>query len=156
LCGNERGETLLELLATIVVMGIAVTTIVGAIATSIHLSDVHRKQAVASSYVHAFAEAVETGVQSSTTAYQPCGSAAHYQSLYALPAGVAYTADVTGVSYWNDAAFAAPCTVASDHGVQQLSLRVRSNDGRATETLVIVVRRPCRSTVDFPTDGSCS
>jgi hypothetical protein len=35
--------------------------------------------------------------------------------------------------------------------VQQLSLRVSTKDGRTSETLVIVIRKPCRST-----DAQCT
>jgi type II secretory pathway pseudopilin PulG len=148
---DDRGESLIELLATIVVMGIAVTAILGAVATSIHLTDVHRKQAVAGNLVRGFGETVEAGVQASPTKYLSCGSVVNYRALYPTPADFPadYSRDVTAVSYWNGTAFVSTC--GTDLGVQKLSLRAWSNDNRVNETLDIIIRRPCR-----PSDPSCS
>ncbi len=149
---DDRGETLIEILATIVVMGITVTAVLGAVATSIRLTDVHRKQAVAVNLVHAYGEAIENGVQTASK-YQGCGTATTYRNLYSIPGNFSanYSRDVTAVSYWNGTAFVSGCTLSTDSGVQKLSLRVWSNDNRANETLDIIIRRPCR-----PSDPLCS
>jgi hypothetical protein len=148
---GDRGETLIELRATGVVMGIAVTAVLGAVATSIRLTDVHRKQAVAGNLVRGYGETIEAGVQLPTTKYLSCGSAVNYRAAFPVtsdfPAN--YSRDVTAVSYWNGTAFVSGC--GTDSGVQKLSLRVWSSDNRANKTLDIIIRRPCR-----PSDPSCS
>jgi len=42
---GERGETLLELVVAVTIMGLAVAAIVGGMATSIMMSDIHRQEA---------------------------------------------------------------------------------------------------------------
>lgn len=149
---DDRGETLVELLITIVLMGLVVTAVIGAIATSIYMSDVHRKQTVAGDDVRSYAEALETSVANSPSAYKSCAQPSDYLPTYTLTGP--YTPSITAVTYWNGSSFSATCS--TDTGVQQVTLQVRSNDGRATEKLTIVIRKPCRSTTDFPQDAACS
>jgi type II secretory pathway pseudopilin PulG len=149
---TDFGETLIELLVTITIMGLTVVAVLGAIGTSITLSDIHRKQAKAGAYVRAFAEAVETSVAKPQTGYTPCAGLPTYQSLYSVPAPFAAT--VTAVKFWNGATFAAGCS--PDPGVQQVSLKVATSDNKVHETLDIIIRRPCRSLVDYPMDTQCT
>jgi hypothetical protein len=48
---NDRGETLLEVLIAVVIIGVAIVAIIGGLVTSVLMSDVHRKQATAGSAV---------------------------------------------------------------------------------------------------------
>lgn len=132
---DDRGETLLEVLVAVVILGIAAVAIVSGMAVSIKVSDIHRKEANASAYVRNYAESIEAtvasgGYASGTTAY----------SAYAVPAG--YAASLASKMCWSGSTFVT-CTSGNDIGVQQLTLQVKSNDGRATERLVVVVRKPC-------------
>lgn len=137
---QQAGETLIELLMAVVIMGIAAVAIVGGISTSIMMSDIHHKQATAGASVRDFAEAIETGVATSSKYTTGAGAAGAYQSLYLAPSG--YVRSVTAVACWNGSQFVAqPC---SDRGVQRVSLTVASGDRRATETLDVIVRKPCR------------
>jgi type II secretory pathway pseudopilin PulG len=152
--GKDGGETLIELLATIAIMGTAVLVIIGATGTAIHLSDIHRKQATAGAYMRAFAEAIEARVADSPTGYVSCTTpniASTYNGYYAAPIAP-YGHSVTGVKVWTGTAFG-PLTGCTDLGVQQVSLKVTLT-GQADETLTIVIRRPCRP-IDT-SDTSCS
>jgi type II secretory pathway pseudopilin PulG len=150
----DRGETLIELLVTIVIMGLAVTAILGALVTSVTLSGTHRRQTVAGSYLRAQAEAVESAVAASPTAYTSCAATSAYSSFYS--AAAPYTASVTAVAYWNPTTSTFAGTCGTDSGVQSVTLRVASSDNKIVETMVIIIRRPCRSTTDFPADAACS
>ena len=157
---RDVGETLIELLMAVVIMGIAAVAVVGGIATSITMSDIHHKQATAGAAVRDYAEAVENAVATSTT------SGAMYTACATLPAGahpayspsqvgytapVGYSAQVASITYWNGSTLAFGSTCTTDAGVQMVSIRVSSNDLRATETLSVVIRNPCR-----PADSLCS
>ena len=118
------------------------------------MSDIHRKQAQAGAYIRDFAEAIENAVAASPTAYVGCAAAGAYDSYYTPPSAAFTVHAPTPVSYWNGSVFGGTCT--TDLGVQRLSLRIDSADQRVIETLVIIIRKPCRSAVDFPTDPACA
>jgi Tfp pilus assembly protein PilV len=125
---DERGETLLEVLLTIAIMAIAVVAIMAGLTTSVLMSDIHRKQSTAGASVRDFAEAVENSVAAGN--YLGCANAAGYASVgSSLPAG--YSKSVVSSS----------CPFGAS--IQQLTLEVRSTDGRASERLVVFVRKPC-------------
>lgn len=135
---DDAGETLIELLVTIVMMGIAVVVIMAGFATVILMSDVHRKQATAGAYVHDYAEAIENTVAGG--GYVACAGTATYAGANGFT-DAAYKASVATVRYWSGSAWQATC--AGDTGLQQLTVQVASADGRAKEQLTIVVRKPC-------------
>jgi type II secretory pathway pseudopilin PulG len=150
---GDRGDTLVELLATVMIMGIAVAVILGAVATTLRITDMHRKQSVAGAAVREFAEKIETSVAATpTSGYKACAGIGDYQSLYTAPTG--YQREVVSVTYWNadpdpaNAKFVTTC--GTDTGVQRVSLRVWSADNRAEETLDVIIRKPCR-----PADATC-
>lgn len=150
---DDRGETLIELAISVMVMSIAVVALVGGLVTAVMMSDIHRKQAKAGAYVRAFSEAIETAIQGSPSAYVDCATPATYAGTYPNP-DAAFTTQIVAVAYWSGSSFSGTC--ATDSGVQRLTLRVASTDGRAAENLDVVIRKPCRSTVDFPADAPCS
>jgi len=142
----DSGETLIELLMSIAIMGIAMVAVMGAMSTGVLTSDVHRKQAVAGTAVDSYAESVKQAVKS--TGYQSSCSPT-YGSTFTLPTG--YTKSIVAVSFWTGTAFQATCSTAADVGVQRVTLQIASSDGRASERLVVVVRKPCRTS-----DGACT
>jgi Tfp pilus assembly protein PilE len=141
---RDRGETLIELLMTVMILGTAVIAVIGALAVAIRVSDQHRKEATAGAAVRDFAEVLEREVAKTPTGYQACATTTYYKAMYTTaPAG--YSPDVVGVKVWSGTAFvaiASPCT--NDHGVQLVSLRVSTDGGRISESLDVVLRRPCR------------
>jgi Tfp pilus assembly protein PilV len=131
---DDRGESLLELLIAVAIMGVAVTAIIGGIGVSVMMSDIHRKQATAGTAVRDYGEAIMAG------GYVSCATTASYPAAAgSIPAG--YAASVTSLKYWTGTTWASSC--APDKGLQQLTLQVASGDGRASESLVVVVRKPC-------------
>ena len=144
-CDHDRGDTLVELLVSIVIMGIAALAIFGALLTSVKVSDYHRKQASAGADVHNFAEALTTYVAAS---YMQCATTTNYAPAtvgYTVPAGTAFTASTTSVGYWVISTRtwdSTGCTPANDSGVERVTIQVASNDLRATESLQVVVRQP--------------
>jgi len=155
-CSDDEGETLLELMIAVAIMGIAVVAIVGGIATSILMSDIHRKQATAGAYVRNYAEAVVAYVAADTPAskanfgpgspdYSPSTvlknlnpNAALAWAMFTAP-NVGFDQPTTSVKCWDGTAFTSCSTVSA---VQQITLSVASSDKRASESLVVVVRQP--------------
>jgi prepilin-type N-terminal cleavage/methylation domain-containing protein len=151
---DDRGETLIELMVALAIMATAVVALVGGIGTSVRASDIHRKQAKSQAYLRAFAENLEASMANYPTGYVECATgstpAATYQALKPATA-TGYTAEVTGVALWNRTTLLyTACPATGDAGVQRVSLRVSTSDGRASETLDIVLRKPCRPPVDPP------
>jgi type II secretory pathway pseudopilin PulG len=138
---RTRGETLIELLVSMTILGITVVALVGGIGTSIMVSDMHRKQAVAGVVVRSYAEAIESSVDATPSSYANCATPASYSSPanFTVPSG--YTTSVTAVAYWTGTGYGG-CSAGV--GIEKLTLRVSSNDSRATETLNLIIRKPCR------------
>ena len=137
---EDRGETLIELLAALSIMGVALVAIIGAFGASITMSDVHRKQASAGAAVRNYAELVTSYVAG--TGYSSCAAASAYAAGtvgYTAPSG--YAASPVSIKYWTGSAWSASC--GTDSGLQQLTLSVSSTDTRAVERLVLVLRKPC-------------
>ena len=140
---DERGETLIELVVAVAILGIAAVAILGALMMSVSSSVVHRNDASGDAYVRSFAEAVQSYVDANNI--QPCATAAStYQSVPVtdLPSG--YTKAVT-VQSWSGSAWGA-CTA---DGIQRLDLTVTTTgdvEHRADETLTVILRQPCNST----------
>ena len=138
---DDRGETMLELLIAVTIMAIAVVAVVGGLGVSVLISDIHRKQATAGDAVRNYAETMENLVTAG--GYRPCGSTSDYTTLAASftpPAG--YQDSVVRTRYWAPGGgWQTSCS--SDIGLQQLTLQVASSDNRASEQLVIVLRKPC-------------
>lgn len=136
---HDRGETLIELLVAVAILGLAGVAIVSGLGTAVVVSGTHRQQATAGATVRNYAEAIETDVIAN--GYR-ASCAPGYAAGFAAPAG--YSAPrIVAVAFWNGSAFPETCDPAHDRGVQRLSLQVSSVDNRATEQLVIVVRKPC-------------
>jgi len=137
---SDRGETLIEVLVTVVIMSIAIVAIAGALLTGVRIADVHRKTATATTVLRAYAEALQARVVGTAGTYQDCAGPGHYQIDFTAPDG--FDAVPTGVAYWSptDSRFTATCT--TDTGVQRVTLQVTSDDPRISETLDVVIRRP--------------
>lgn len=136
---DDRGETLLELLIAVAILGIAVVAIVGGIGVGVLMSDVHRKQATAGTAARDFGEAIEHKVLAG--GYVLCASPSSYAAPPGYTAPTGFTSSVTSVRYWSGTAWGSSC--GADSGLQQVNVRVASTDGRASEQLTVVVRRGC-------------
>jgi type II secretory pathway pseudopilin PulG len=137
----ERGETLIELLLTIVILGLTGVAVLGGLGTSIIVSDAHRKETVSGAAVRAYAEQLQTKVASS--GYKPCAAPADYAYTavgYTPPA--TYLPTLPKVTYWNRSTNTFDPTCPADSGVQAVTLQVSSEDSRGTVSLTVVIRKP--------------
>jgi type II secretory pathway pseudopilin PulG len=152
---EEGGETLLELVMALGILGIAIVAIASTMAISTAVSANHRNEASAQTYARDYAEQIEAYVASGTSGsphYVACAGANAYSPGtvgYTVPTG--FTATVTAASAWNGSNWGACST---DPGFQKVSVTVASADtgvAAATESVDVVLRNPCRDT-----DGTCS
>jgi Tfp pilus assembly protein PilV len=141
---NQRGETLLEILVSVSIMGTAFVAIIAGIGTTLMATHVDRQAATAETVVRSYAERMQDPVD---VPYVDCATTSTYTTPigFALPAA-GWTASVTSVMAWQGdtpPTFAASCP-SPDEGLQQLTLTVQSPAGfhQATKSIVIVKRKP--------------
>jgi prepilin-type N-terminal cleavage/methylation domain-containing protein len=138
---DERGETLVEMLLAVAIMGIAAVALMAGLTTSVMMSDIHRKQATAGTAVRDYAEALQNYVADGHYV-DSCASPAPYAlGSFAVPAGFQHSVVPGSIRYWDGAAWQSTCT--TDKGLQKLTVRVASADDRASEQLDVVLRKPC-------------
>lgn len=137
---RDRGESLVELLVSISILGVAVTAILGAIAMTATASGLHRDTASVQNHLHNWAEAI-----SNAPDYTVCASAGVLQAAVpapGLPSG--WSAAVSDVDYWDGTGFAEAC--GTDQGIQRITLSMTSTGSPVAQgTLDVVLRRRCGS-----------
>jgi type II secretory pathway pseudopilin PulG len=135
---RDAGETLVELLMTVVILGLATAGISGALLVSSKASSLQQQSALAQNALRSWAEQV-----GAAPTYTPCAVAASFGApVPALPTGL--TASVSTVQYWTGTVFTTTC--GTDTGIQRVTLRITATNGLSaplTDTVAVVVRRPC-------------
>lgn len=79
---GQRGDTLIEIIFAIVVIGLVVSAIVGAITTSENGTTSHRQLVTADAVLRNYAETVKSAVRSSCTSAGATWSATYSQAGY--------------------------------------------------------------------------
>lgn len=131
----DTGETLIEALVTIAILGTAVVALLGAVLLGIKTSVQHRNHAQVQAELRSWAERV------SASTYVDCASEAAFGGPGTLPDGL--NGDVTAVQYWNGSAFGSACN--PDAGLQKVTLKITVADGIGpgfSRELHVMVRRP--------------
>jgi hypothetical protein len=111
---DERGDTLVELLMTLVVLGLAGVALVAAFGTSILASGEHRQLANVDAVMRSYAESATAQLQQQPNPlYQSCADSTYYNSHLNLPPISSYAETITSVKYWNGAVFSSTCVPTS-------------------------------------------
>jgi type II secretory pathway pseudopilin PulG len=142
----ERGETLVEVMMTVVVVGVAFVAVLGAIWTAIRVSDYHRKTSTADVLLRNFAEQMKQAT--GPYQYKPCATLTGADAYPAYPVSVAhYAASITQIEYFTGVNGSGvpqwSGTCSTDRGAQRLKLKVTGptdSDVTGTETVTIVKR----------------
>ncbi len=131
---GERGETLVELIVTVVLLGTAIITLLGALFSVVVLVSRHRANVATSSRV---TEIVET-IQRAT--YVPCTATpappAAYASLFSSDRASVYSVKYLANATAEPAAFTTTCP-STDQGVTEIVIEVE----RGTGTSRVVTRQ---------------
>ncbi len=140
--GGQVGESLLELLVAVTLLGTASVTILAAFGTLIKTSNTGRRTGEVTSVLSAAAEAVADNARNH---YVPCPALTAYDPMLGvtLPEGFASTdLAVIAVRYWNGpAGFTTDCQDAvPEWRLQLLTVRVLGKD-RASDRTIDVVKR---------------
>ena len=130
---------MVEVLVALVIMSIAAVGILGGIEMSVRASDINRKSD-GGAYVRSWAEAIEKHVGAGN--YVACAGADAYNPTavgFDVPAG--YTPTASTAQSVGATGVATACT--TDTGTQLVTLTLATGDQRATETLAVILRKPC-------------
>jgi type II secretory pathway pseudopilin PulG len=144
---GHQGETLLEVLVAVTILGVCVVAIGASIALSVRVSDIQHNQSTAGSIVRSYAEAIQRSVDATPSAYDICAAPAAYATPSGFVVSNNFQAKVTNVAYLNDMSGlpVATCAASGYSGAQRIDLEVDAvNHGGlvASEHLSIFVRKP--------------
>jgi prepilin-type N-terminal cleavage/methylation domain-containing protein len=146
---REEGFSLVELLVTIVIVGVTFSALLGGLMTSTSVSSLHRKQAAADAVARSAAEWVKDSV---ANPYAPCATSGTYSfSSFPLPSGYTVSIPGGGVENWNPVGtvpvtapyapqFETSQSGCTDHGLQRITIVVTSADSQVSETVQVLKR----------------
>ncbi|MHB8682480.1 MAG: type IV pilus modification PilV family protein [Acidimicrobiales bacterium] len=148
---GEQGDTLLEILISVVVLSMAVVAVVAGLTTTATSAAEHRNLTALNTLLKSFAESVTNQVEEqAAVAWDGCAATPTYYNTPANglnetpPSGyTGYSETITAVQFWNTStnSFASSCT--TDSGLQLLTAVVVSpSAGSPSDTMTFVVRNP--------------
>lgn len=142
-CGaGERGLSLVELLVTVAIMGIAFAVILGAIAGTHNASGLKRELALADAWARRYAEQLQE------LPYVPCARPRDYRAALQPVPGAPLRVRWRSIEYWDGNASAGfstsrtRCVRAGDRGLQRVRFAVEgtARSRGVAETMVVVKR----------------
>jgi len=148
LARGQAGESLLEIIITIMIMGLAIPAVVGAVLAAVGSSTQDRRQVQAQQLLTSWSETIaKANTDGSYGAYGACPPGSTYATGAfapgAVPAGFAVS--VASIDYWN-ATTSTFGGCPDDQGVRRLRLRVNVDAGlypSFTMERYVIVRKPC-------------
>jgi type II secretory pathway pseudopilin PulG len=144
---SEAGDSLVEVLVAIVIIGLTATALLGALATSLTGSAEHRSYASIDTVLKSYAETAKYDIQLQPTTpwFADCASTttASYNG-HPLPSSppAHYTVGLASIQYWNGVtmSFDTACGVNDHTGYQQLTFTATGPNG-FTQSMLVSVRR---------------
>ena len=109
---GDEGDTLIEILFSLLILSVATVALLIAFATSISASATHRTAATFDTAIRSASQQAVAQLQQQTSPlYKSCGTLAYYTTPQAQGGGAptfsltGYTAAITGVQYWSGSSF---------------------------------------------------
>lgn len=153
---SENGDTLIEVLISIAILGITITALLGALLTTITSASEHRSLASLDTVLRSYAEALKYDVQLQGTSswFTPCATVSssttsppQYEGHTVTPAnqppGVHYSVVILGIEFWDTStnSFGANCNPLDQSGFQLVTFQATAPNG-VTAPLSVGVRTP--------------
>ena len=136
----ESGETLIELLVSLVILGICGAAIIGSLLIAVDVSQLHEKQVQQQQYLRSWAESVSN---TNDATYPGCSDACYIGMTPAPVSGL--SPSVGPIECWSGTAFSTSACATRD-AVKRVTLTVSASGAllpSASRSLKVVVRRAC-------------
>ncbi len=157
---SESGDTLVELLIAMAVIGLTAVALLSGFSTSLSASAEHRSLASIDTVLKSFVEtatyqlSLQPQPPTTTPQFTACATASTYSSLTTPPQN-GYTASIAAVQYWNGSSWGASCTANQSPPQPQLLTAQVTGHG-ATESLQFAVSDPAYAVPQAPVFTSAS
>ena len=141
---GDSGDTLIEVLVALAVLGISAASLLLAFATSISASAQHRNLAVSDAILRSAAETIYSEIQSNVVPLACSTTAATYQSDITAYTSLVpsiwssfYQVTITTVTYWTGSGFSSSTSKCTPGYPQQFTVQVSGLGGTWDEYLVV-------------------
>jgi hypothetical protein len=147
---SEKGDTMIEVLLALIVLGLTSVALIVAFSTTLSASAEHRSLTSADIAINDYSQRVIAGIEANqdlftcpTPALSASANAAYYNTELAIASTAPYTATITSVQYWNPSTsqFTTSCIANASE-----LITVSVSGGSSNQTTSFVV--------DSPTAGS--
>jgi type II secretory pathway pseudopilin PulG len=143
---SERGDTMVEILLSLIVLGLTSVALLIGFSTTISASAEHRQLASANLAINNYSQQVTAGIEADSALFTCPGTAytpASFMAALGITTTAPYSPTITSIQYWNPTteAFGPTCVVNASE-----LITVSVSSGSKNETLSFVV--------DSPTAGS--
>lgn len=142
---SERGDTLIELLIALVVLGLASVALITALGTTVNAESDHRDLATFNTILSSSTQQALSEVEQTPTLFSTCppNVDGYYQAqapiVVASPYTNSYSAEITSVQYW-DAATSSFGTTCVNNVAQEIQVTVtRASNGEAHSDTFLAV-----------------
>lgn len=137
---DEAGDTLIEVLIALAVIGLTAAALLGAFATSISASAEHRRLATIDTVLTGFAETATYQIQLQPSPLFQVSCPSSYTLAPSFTAPTGYTVAISSVQHWNGTSFTS-CTTGSSTGPQLITATASGPSG-SSDSLSFVVADP--------------
>jgi type II secretory pathway pseudopilin PulG len=149
---DERGETLIELIIAIAILGVAGVAILAGMAFNVQASALNRHQAGGGAYVRSAAEAIQQQVDAMGK-FSNCADAVNPSKVYTTAANSVikatdvskgYAVKVSAVQSWSGSATG--WSSCDNSGLQRVRLELTTPGDSAhgaVESMYVALRQPC-------------
>ena len=143
---DEAGDTLVEIVVTVMIMSVAVVGIIAGIASAISLSGLHKSQADVSAALVSAAEVIkshgyEPCCSSTSQCPDPSSSSGPFAAALQTAGIAAQESDITSltVAAVTNTAGTACTSVPNDPGIEMVQVRATSDTGKVVQSIYVVV-----------------